>query len=563
MAVLEADTGIGQARGEMSKRWLLMGTWCLAMVFSAHAHAEGIVRIDPLAANDDSAAAEQHAGIFAERDFIANPNKPSVIGNGRWRLQSVAGIEQPLLLVYHPYSARVSVQGPGLAAPVTQTLFDRDLDPQYSRHALVFPLLSEGSVEIHVEGARYPLQVAVVSRNRHIAHDLTQVRILFLSVGVLVGVSLTVLLFWAMLRERVYLLYAATMALQMLFLLCSYGEAYALPGLRVLAVFGAPGIWFIATLSTMAAVWMLQDYAGLRVRVPRLSRAMRWVGIYIPALVLLLLVSPWPTHKEWFPNVGNALFLLTNLLAIIALYKAWREGGRHAGFILIAWVPLVFFSTARAIQLSMGIPVEPWLQYGLPLVLAFTAVVLALGLADRMLTFRRERDTAQQHAERDWLTGVLNRGGIEHRLDWAVLNTRREGMPLSLLFLDMDNFKQVNDRFGHSLGDACLRAVVRLVSEELQYGDHLGRLGGEEFVLGLPGADSARAIAMAEHLRLKIQAQCEQVEGMPVAVTVSIGVTQCNTTDTVATLIKRADKAMYIAKHGGRNRVATLEAAAV
>ena len=563
MAVLEADTGVGQARGEMSKRWLLMGTWCLAMFFSAYAHAEGIVRIDPLAANDDSAAAEQHAGIFAERDFIANPNKPSVIGNGRWRLQSVAGIEQPLLLVYHPYSARVSVQGPGLAAPVTQTLFDRDLDPQYSRHALVFPLLSEGPVEIHVEGARYPLQVAVVSRNRHIAHDLTQVRILFLSVGVLVGVSLTVLLFWAMLRERVYLLYAATMALQMLFLLCSYGEAYALPGLRVLAVFGAPGIWFIATLSTMAAVWMLQDSAGLRVRVPRLSRAMRWVGIYIPALVLLLLVSPWPTHKEWFPNVGNALFLLTNLLAIIALYKAWREGGRHAGFILIAWVPLVFFSTARAIQLSMGIPVEPWLQYGLPLVLAFTAVVLALGLADRMLTFRRERDTAQQHAERDWLTGVLNRGGIEHRLDWAVLNTRREGMPLSLLFLDLDNFKQVNDRFGHSLGDACLRAVVRLVSEELQYGDHLGRLGGEEFVLGLPGADSARAIAMAEHLRLKIQAQCEQVEGMPVAVTVSIGVTQCNTTDTVATLIKRADKAMYIAKHGGRNRVATLEAAAV
>jgi diguanylate cyclase (GGDEF)-like protein len=378
---------------------------------------------------------------------------------------------------------------------------------------------------------------------------------------VLVGVSLTVLLFWAMLRERVYMLYAATMVLQMLFLLCSYGEAFALPGLRMLAAFGAPGVWFIATVSTMVAVWMLQDYAGLRSRVPRLARAMRWAGIYVPAVLLILLLAPWPARKEWFPNFGNAMFLLTNLLAIVALVRAWRSGGRHAGFILIAWVPLVFFTTARAVQLSMGIPVAPWLQYGLPLVLGFTAVVLALGLADRMLTFRRERDTAQQHAERDWLTGVLNRGGIEHRLDWAVLNTRREGMPLSLLFLDLDNFKQVNDRFGHSVGDACLCAVVRLVSEELQYGDDLGRLGGEEFVLGLPGADSARALAMAENLRLKIQAQCQQVEGAPVAVTVSIGLAQCSATDTVDTLIQRADKAMYIAKHAGRNRVATVETA--
>ena len=547
----------------MSKRWLLLGlAWCMAALCSAQAQESGIVRIDPLAA-DAKPVAEQHAGIFAERDFIADPQQPSVIGNGQWRLQPAAGIDQPLLLVYHPYSARVSVQAPGLAAPNVQTLFDRDLDPQYSRHALVFPLHGDGPIAIKVEGARYPLQVAVLPRDRHIAHDLTQVRILLLAVGVLVGVSLTVLLFWAMLRERVYLLYAATMALQMLFLLCSYGEAYALPVLRALAVFGAPGIWFVATLSTMVAVWMLQDYAGLRLRVPRVSRAMRWAGIYIPAALLLLLVSPWPASKEWFPNMGNGLFLLTNLLAILGLYKAWRGGGRHAGFTLIAWVPLVFFSTARAVQLSMGIPVEPWLQYGLPLVLAFTAVVLALGLADRMLTFRRERDTAQQHAERDWLTGVLNRGGIEHRLDWAVLNTRREGMPLSLLFLDLDNFKQVNDSFGHASGDACLRAVVRLVSEELQYGDHLGRLGGEEFVLGLPGADNARAIAMAEHLRLKIQAHCKEVEGVPVAVTVSIGVTQCNAIDTVETLIERADKAMYIAKHGGRNRVATLEAATV
>ena len=432
-------------------KWLLLAMgWCALALPSAHAQERGITRIDPLPVPGQ--AASQKAGIFAERDFTTDPGAPSVIGNGAWRLQPVAGLEQPLLLVYHPYSARVSVGlSPG-AAPLTQTLFDRNLDPQYSRHALVFPLRGDGPVEVRVQGTRYPLQVAVVPRATHIANDLVQVRILQLAVGVLVGVSLTVLLFWAMLRERVYLLYSASMALQMLFLLCSYGEAYAIPVLRTLAAFGAHGIWFLATVSTMVSVLLLLDYAGLRTRVPRLGRLMRWIGIYIPALLLLLLVSPWPVSKEWFPNAGNLLFLLTNLLAIVALALAWRGGGRHAGFILIAWVPLVVFSTGRAVQLSVGAPVEPWLQYGLPLVLAFTAVVLALGLADRMLTFRQERDNAQEHAERDWLTGVMNRGGIEHRLDWAILNTRREQLPLSLLFLDLDDFKQVNDRHGHAVG---------------------------------------------------------------------------------------------------------------
>jgi diguanylate cyclase (GGDEF)-like protein len=544
----------------MIKRWLLLAmVGCALALSAAHAQQGGIVRIDPLSVAGQTAT--QTAGIFHERDFKADPTVPTVIGNGAWRLQPAAGLEQPLLLVYHPYSARVSVRLAPDAMPIVQTLFDRDLDPQYSRHALVFPLSGEGPVEIRVEGARYPLQVAVVPRGRHIANDLVQVRILQLAVGVLVGVSLTVLLFWAMLRERVYLLYSASMALQMLFLLCSYGEAYAIPVLRSLATFGAPGIWFLATVSTMVSVLLLLDYADLRTRVPRLGRLMRWLGIYLPAMLLLLLVSPWPASKEWFPNAGNLLFLLTNLLAIAALALAWRGGGRHAGFILIAWVPLVFFSTARAVQLSLGIAIEPWLQYGLPLVLAFTAVVLALGLADRMLTFRQERDTAQEHAERDWLTGVMNRGGIEHRLDWAVLNTRREQLPLSLLFLDLDDFKQVNDRHGHAAGDNCLRAVVRAISAELHYGDHLGRLGGEEFVLGLPGADRTRDMATAEHLRKKIETECRNVEGIEVALTVSIGVAECNAADTVASLIKRADKAMYVAKHGGRNRVAVQDPA--
>jgi len=292
-----------------------------------------------------------------------------------------------------------------------------------------------------------------------------------------------------------------------------------------------------------------------------LSAAMRWLGVYLPGVLLLLLVSPWPADKGWFPNAGNLLLLLANVLVIMALSLAWKRGGRYAGFVLIAWVPLVVFSTARAVQLSMGIPIEPWLQYGLPLVLAFTSVVLALGLADRMLTFRRERDMAKEHAERDWLTGVVNRAGIEHRLEWAAREGRRTGEPLSLLFVDLDHFKQINDRHGHALGDSCLRAVVREVSAELHYGDHMGRLGGDEFVLGLPGTNGASAQHMAERLCRKIRTRCRVVDGITVDLTVSIGMAECNATDTVATLIRRADKAMYRAKRAGGNRIASPEIA--
>jgi len=256
------------------------------------------------------------------------------------------------------------------------------------------------------------------------------------------------------------------------------------------------------------------------------------------------------------------LLLLANVLAILALVLAWRRGSRHAGMMLLAWVPLVAVSTARALQLSAGAPLQPWLEYGLPLVLAYTAVVLMLGMADRMRAFRRERDRAQLEAERDPLTGVFNRAGIKRRLDWALAATQSEYQPLAVLFLDIDHFKRINDEHGHAVGDACLGALVRLVTGELQYGDQVGRLGGEEFLLVLPGADRRRAQDTAEHIRRSVEARCREIAGVPLAMTVSIGVAESRQGDSVADIIARADAAMYTAKRGGRNRVASAETVA-
>lgn len=541
--------------------WILLGT---ALMQPVMAQDSGIARIDRILPATAVQESDQTAGLFSERQFQApadaldrNAATPApVLGNGEWRVQPRGGLHAPLLLIYHPYAARVTVLDRAGGKPLTQTVFDPDLDPRYSRHALVFPLQADDQpIYVKVEDARYPLHVTVESRAQHAASDLTRTRALMAAMGVVLGVALTVLLFWAMLRDRVYLLYAGSMFAQLLYVLCSYGEAYATPGLRWLGAFGPVGLWYVATIATILTTRLMIEYADLARLLPRLSGALSWVGIYLPTLLLLLLPLPWPARKDWFPDVGNALFLATHVLGLLSLCLAWRGGSRHAAYFLAAWVPMLAIGTFRAVQISLGVPVESWVDYGYPIVLALSAVLMALGLADRMLTFRRERDSAKEHAERDSLTGVLNRSGIEYRLDWAILERRREHIPLSLLFIDLDFFKQINDRHGHALGDHCLRAVTRVISEEFQYGDQLGRMGGEEFVLVLTGFDGLAAARIGERVRAKIERQCAVVDDTAVGVTASIGVAQCHADDTVASLIKRADEAMYRAKRAGGNRV--------
>ena len=539
-------------------RWILL--LLLALLMAEGVRGENIARIDRIQPQALEQQAGQRAGLFSERRFESGGASMRVIGNGAWRITPRPGVREPLLVFYHPYTARISVREPPGAAVRRQDIFSPDLDPRYSRRALVFPLSGDGPVHVKVEGARYPLRVAVEPGRPYAAADLWHVRLVLPAVGVVLGVSLAVLLFWAMLRDRVYLLYAGAMLFQLLYALCSYGEAYAWPGLSVLARFGAQGIWAVGTLATILLVYLWLDYAGLRKVTPRLAAAVRVVGAYGCGLTLVLLVSPWPADKAWFPDIANALFLLTNAIALVTLVVAWRRGQRHAAYVLIAWVPLLAFTMARALRFSVGERAEPWLEYGLPWVQAFTAVVLALGLADRMLTFRRERDRAKAHAERDGLTGVLNRGGIEHRLDWALIERERERIPVSLLFIDLDNFKQVNDRHGHALGDACLRAVTRAVSEQFQYGDQLGRLGGEEFVLVLSGVELPAAMRIAEQVGARIRRDCARVDGVEVGVTASIGAAQARDGDSVASLIARADQAMYVAKRAGGDRVVTEDA---
>ena len=156
----------------------------------------------------------------------------------------------------------------------------------------------------------------------------------------------------------------------------------------------------------------------------------------------------------------------------------------------------------------------------------------------------------------DSLTGLVNRRAFFERTDSARLLAARTRGPISLMMLDLDHFKSINDRHGHAAGDEALCSFAATAQASLREHDIMGRLGGEEFALVLPGTDLAGAILAAERLRAAVeQAGLARNEGAQ-AMTVSIGVVLIGPDEHINAALARADHALYAAKSAGRNRVA-------
>ncbi|WP_456402822.1 diguanylate cyclase [Persephonella sp.] len=171
---------------------------------------------------------------------------------------------------------------------------------------------------------------------------------------------------------------------------------------------------------------------------------------------------------------------------------------------------------------------------------------------------REELSNAKTEATMDFLTGLVNRRRFERALEDAIKDYETRNYPFSLIYVDIDNFKDINDNFGHNIGDIVLKEIATIFKFYLRANTIIGRIGGEEFAILLPGVEIEDAVKIAERLRniiynreIRIGSRKDEI----LRVTASLGVTQVKKGDTVNSILHRADTAMYRAKKTGKNKV--------
>jgi diguanylate cyclase (GGDEF)-like protein len=176
-------------------------------------------------------------------------------------------------------------------------------------------------------------------------------------------------------------------------------------------------------------------------------------------------------------------------------------------------------------------------------------------LREEQQALARANEKLREAVSHDSLTGIWNRYRTEQELDKELAKARRHKLPFCVLLLDIDHFKHVNDTWGHEAGDELLRHIACDVTGVLRQEDHIGRWGGEEFVVVATGASRADGVVLAERILAAVAGV--RIVQMPEGVTASIGVATWRPEDKRKELVARADKAMYAAKTGGRNRIET------
>ncbi len=527
------------------------------------------VRFAALPAGVDPAAEAVRAGLF---DTAFQPLDGDALsfaqGAARWyRLRLAADWREhsaPLLVIHGARFQPVALYAPGVGRAQVQHHAQSGRDARFSRRALVFELPRDlratQSMYLRVPGAakRTPFSARVYPEEAYHVDDTGWVRVMVFFESVQFTMILVGLTLWLALRDRLYGFFVGYLVPQFAYLLIASGDLYLLPGGHWLEPLGIRALWFVAALSTPFALSFIIEFCEMRRIAPRVARALSWLRWPWAVLaVTALLPMAWHARNSLQPDVGNVLFLLCALAAIVAVIVAWRRGSVAAGVFLLAWIPQSIFTALRALQLLLQLSLPGWLEFGLPAALALSSLVLTLGLGLSTLQARRERDDARDEAQRDPLTGLHNRRALMARIAEALTEARQRHLPLSLIFLDLDHFKAINDRHGHLIGDACLRILAERVQSELRPGDTLARWGGEEFVVLLPATALGEAAQIGERIRRRVEADPLVTSGVAVAITVSLGLSGHTraTIESPEQLIEQADAALYRAKAAGRNRL--------
>jgi diguanylate cyclase (GGDEF)-like protein len=370
------------------------------------------------------------------------------------------------------------------------------------------------------------------------------------SLAVMLAMGLMALVFAAMLRSATFAWYAVYVVSYATLQAIQTGFILHPLGLDFLAPAALPIGTFMTGVTVVSAVLFMAGFCDLRRHAPWLRLLLLAMAGVVAALALLRLI-PWVVLDRLAHTLINPLLALSSGLMLLAGAVALFRGSRSALFFLFGWVPLLVLTALASAQVGGAMPRVDWLNQASLAAGAIESLVLAVGLADRTLNLRREHHRTRELADKDPLTGILNRRAWIDAAQKCMDDNRTH----TLLFMDLDHFKTLNDELGHTAGDQALVAVAGNLTTELRPQDILGRFGGEEFVALLISTEREPATLVAQRLgrrlhRLEIPRNREGDW-----LTLSIGLATRRPGDTLSTLLERADTAMYEAKSRGRNRV--------
>lgn len=373
--------------------------------------------------------------------------------------------------------------------------------------------------------------------------------------GVLYGFLLALIIYncalYFGLYRRSYLYYALYVLCFIAMNYCYTGHGFAYvwpsrPDIQRFVIVAFILIYAVSGLLFAGAFLELAKYA------PHLNR---WIGCFgIVGLLAMVLCIALDSQLAAVLLAFCFLSSVTAIMVGLGVYAVVTR--RRAGtYFLAATLFGMVGAAATTTSVWGAIPYNAFTYHGIEAGIVIEATLLALALARQVRYEQIARTQAEFLAQHDPLTGLHNRRAFLDLSKAAWAQTQRNARPLSVLVLDIDHFKQINDRYGHEVGDKLLISVSQLLLKTRRIGDLLARWGGEEFVLLLPETELNQARLLAERIRQRIQ-ESETVDPKgTIRCTTSVGVVEYAGDPNLDALIARADARLYEAKAAGRNRV--------
>ena len=449
---------------------------------------------------------------------------------------------------------------------------------------LLLRVESESSMQV-------PLHLYTLTEFTEVSRDAQ------LAIGLYYGILLALffynLVLWISLRDASYFWYLCHITAfgLVLFTLNGLGFEYLWPDSPWLADHMVP---ISICLALIAMLQFARTFLELPQRAPRFNAGtIALIGFF----VVFGIASIWLPYRISTPIASRAV-LAGVLWIVITTILVVRRGYTPARLLLLAWA-MFLLGTAIFTLLAFGVlPKNFATEYGVQIGSALEMLLLSIALGYRYAQLRNENqritteanrqlernvaertqelrqalaqlkdahEKLQDSSRRDALTGLYNRSYFHEGFDGLLAACRDERRPLSLLMVDLDHFKSINDHHGHLVGDECLRWAARRIGRTLRPHDALlARFGGEEFVVVLPGHDLRSAVAVAEDVRRALVSEPCESQGLRVHVSASIGVHTVapDAIDDMDDALETADKALYAAKANGRDCVRTSISAA-